>query len=166
MGKQIFYRETVPAYFLSVIFLAIACWMGVTLYQQINYGPVGAKPAPSSFYVVGMILALLIGLNFSAIRIRLTHDDVHVSYGVFGKTLAWTDVATCEIDSRLGARYDRWAIRFGVINGHPVIVYNTFGGTRVAFLAKGSKPRGMVVATRNPHELIRVANELISMNRG
>jgi hypothetical protein len=165
MGKQIFYRETVPDYFMAVIFLAMACWMGFTLYHQINYGPVGTKPAPNSFYVIGIILALLIGLNFSAIRIRLTAEDVHVSYGAFGKTLVWTDVATCEIDTRLGARYDRWGIRFGIIHDKPVTVYNTFGGTRVAFLAKGNKPRGMAVTTRNPEELKRIANELIGMHR-
>ena len=166
MEKQILYRETVPDYFTAVIFLAIACWMGFTLYHQINYGPVGAKPAPNSFYAIGIILALLIGISFSAIRIRLTADDVHVSYGVFCKTLAWTDVATCEVDTRLGARYDRWGIRFGIIHNKPVIVYNTFGGTRVAFLAKGNKPRGIAVTTRNPEELMRVSNELISTHRG
>ena len=165
MEKQIFYRETVPAYFMAVIFLAIACLMGFALYHQINFGPVGVKPAPNSFYVVGIILALLIGLNFSAIRIRLTHDDVHVAYGVFGKTLAWRNVAKCEIDTSSVVRYGGWGIRLGFIHGKPVSVYNTFGGTRVAFLAKGSKPRGLVVATRNPDELMRIANELIGMHR-
>jgi len=115
---------------------------------------------------IGIILALLIGINFSAIRIQLTADDVHVSYGVFGKTLAWKDVATCEVDTRLGARYDRWGIRFGIIHDKPVTVYNTFGGTRVAFLAKGNKPRGMAVTSRNPEKLMRIANELIGMQMG
>jgi hypothetical protein len=166
MEKQILYRETVPAFFMAVLFLVIACWMGFTLYRQINYGPIGSRPAPDSFYVVGIIFALLIGLNFSAIRIRLTDIDVHVSYGVFGKTLAWKDVATCEIDTSSVVRYGGWGVRLGFIHGKAVTVYNTFGGTRVAFLTKGSKPRGLVVTTRNPDELMRVANELIAIHRG
>ena len=166
MEKQIFCRETVPDYFTAVIFLAIACWMGFTLYHQVNYGPVGAKPAPNSFYAIGIILALLIGINFSAIRIRLTDADVRVSYGLFGKTLAWKDVASCETDTQSALRYGGWGIRLGMIRGKPVWVYNTFGGTRVAFLTKGDKPRGMVVTTRNPEELMRVANGLIGMQTG
>ena len=166
MEKQILYRETVPAYFMAVLFWVIACWMGFNLYHQINYGPVGSRPAPNSFYAVGIIIAILIGLNFGAIRIRLTDVDVHVSYGVFGKTLAWKDIASCEIDTSSVIRYGGWGIRLGFIQGKPVTVYNTFRGTRVAFLNKGSKPRGLVVTTRNPEELMRVANELIGMQRG
>ena len=166
MEKQILYRETVPVYFIAVLFLVIACWMGFNLYHQINYGPVGSRPAPNSFYVAGIILAFLTGLNFSAIRIRLTDVDVHVSYGVFGKTLAWKDVSACEIDTSSVVRYSGWGIRLGIIHGKPVTVCNTFGGTRVAFFTRGDKPRGMVVTSRNSEELMRVSNELISMNRG
>ncbi len=56
MEKQIIYRETVPAYFMAMIFLAIACWMGFSLYYQINYGPIGSRPAPNNFYVMGLSL--------------------------------------------------------------------------------------------------------------
>jgi hypothetical protein len=161
MEKQILYRETVPAYGMAAIFLVIACWMGFNLYYQINYGPIGSRPAPNNVYVAGIVIALLIGLNFSAIRIRLTDVDVHVAYGLFGKTLAWKHVASCGIDTQSVLRYGGWGIRLGMIRGKPVWVYNTFGGTRVAFLTRGRKPRGMVVTTRNPEELIRVANGLI-----
>ncbi len=166
MDKRILYRETIPAYGMVAIFLVIACSMGFSLYHQINYGPIGSKPAPDNLYAIGCIVALLIGANFSAIRIRLTDLDVHVSYGLFGKTLPWHDVASCEIDRGAAAlRYGGWGIRLGMIKGKPVWVYNTFGGTRVAFLTSGRKPRGMVVTTRNPEELMRVANELIGMQK-
>jgi len=165
MEKQILYRETVPAYFMAVIFLAIACWMGFSLYYQSNYGLIGSRPAPNNFYVIGIVFALLIGLNFSAIRIRLTDVDVHVSYGLFGKTIAWKDIATCEKDASSVARYGGWGIRLGFVHGKPVTVYNTFGGTRVAFLTRSGKPRGLVVTTLNPEELMRAANQLIRMQK-
>ena len=150
---------------MLAIFLVIAGWMGFNLYYQINYGPIGSRPAPNIFYLIGALLALLIGLNFSAIRIRLTDVGVHVSYGVFGKTLAWKDVATCEIDTSSVVRYGGWGIRLGIIHGKMVTVYNTFGGTRVAYLTKVSKPRGIVVTTRNPEALVRLSNQLIEMRR-
>jgi len=75
-------------------------------------------------------------------------------------------VASCETDTQSVLRYGGWGIRLGMIRGKPVWVYNTFGGIRVAFLAKGDKPRGMVVTTRNPEELMRVENELIGMQTG
>jgi hypothetical protein len=163
--KQVLYRETVPAYGIAAIFLAVAICMGFSLYYQINYGPIGSRPAPNSVYIIGAALALLFGLNFSAIRIRLTDVDAHVSYGLFGKTLAWKDVAKCERDDRSMVRYGGWGIRLGFIHGKPVTVYNTFFGSRVAFLTKGRKPRGLVVTTRNPEELMRVSNQLIGMQR-
>ncbi len=165
MEKQILCRETVPAYAMIVIFLIIAIGMAFSFFYQINYGPIGAKPAPNTFYVVGAVLALLIGLNFSAIRIRLTDVDVRVSYGLFSKTLAWKDVASCEIDTGSALRYGGWGIRLGRIRGENVWVYNTFGGIRVAFLTKGPKPLGMVVSTRNPKELLRMANQQIAMQK-
>ena len=166
LEKQILYRETVPVYGMIAIFSVVAGWMAFSLYYQLNYGPFGSRPAPNNVYIAGVIFALLIGLNFSAIRIRLTDVDVRVSYGLFGKTLAWHDVASCEIDSGAALRYGGWGIRLGIIHGKKVWVCNTFGGTRVAFLTKGSKPSGSVVSTRNPDELMRISNELIGMQRG
>ena len=165
MEKQILYRETVPSYFIMALFLVIAVWMGFNLYYQINYGPIGSRPAPNTSYIIGIPLALLFGINFSAIRIRLTDVDARISYGLFSKTLAWKDVATREKDTSSIVRYGGWGIRLGFIHGKPVTVYNTFGGTRVAFLTRSRKPRGMVVTTRNPEELMRVSNQLIGMQR-
>jgi len=163
MEKQVMYRETVPAYAIAAIFLGIAIWMGLSLYHQLDYGPIGPRPAPDNFYAAGIIFALLVGLNFSAIRIRLTNVDIRVSYGLFHKTLAWRDVASCEIDRGSVWRYGGWGIRLGIIHGKKVWVYNTFGGTRVAFLTKSGKPFGLVVSTRNPEELMRASNQLIEM---
>ena len=165
MEKRVLYRETVPCYLMMAIFIIIAFWMGFGLYYQINHGPIGSKPAPNMFYIVGASLALLIGLNFSAIRIRLTDADIRVSYGLFSKTLSWRNVGKCEIDDRSVVRYGGWGIRMGIIHGKPVVVYNTFGGTRVAFLTGARKPQGLVVTTRNPEELMRVSHPLIGMQR-
>lgn len=119
MGKQIIYQEFVPAHFMVAIFSIIARCMGFNLYYQINYGPIGSRPAPNIFYAIGAPLAVLFGLNFSAIRIRLTAVDVHVSFDLFGKTLAWKDAATCEIGTSSVVRYGGWGVRFGIIHGKP-----------------------------------------------
>ena len=75
-------------------------------------------------------------------------------------------LASCETDSGSAFRYGGWGIRRGRIRGKKVWVYNTFVGIRVAFLARGGNPSGMVVTTRNPEELMRVSNELIGMQKG
>ena len=150
---------------MVAIFLIVVLGMGVALYYQLHYGPVGTSPASNGSLFVIMALSILIGINFSAIRIHLTDIDVRVSYGLFGKTLAWRDVASCEIDTSSVLRYGGWGIRLGMIQGKAVWVYNTFGGKRVAFLTKANKPKGMVVTTQNSEELIRISNQLIGMKK-
>ncbi len=139
--------------------------MAFSLYYQVHFGPLGSTPAPNGVYIAGVAVALLVGLNFSAIRIRLTDAGVRIAYGLFGKTLSWSKVKSCAIDSGSALRYGGWGIRLGSIHGNRVWVYNTIGGTRVAFLTESNRPTGMVVTTRNPDELMRIANQLIGMQR-
>ena len=42
---------------------------------------------------------------------------MRVSYGLFGKTLVWKDIASCEIDNALALRYGGWGIRLGIVQG-------------------------------------------------
>jgi hypothetical protein len=165
MEKHIVYRETVPAYAIAAIFLIIAFLMAFSLYHQRSSGPIGLKSAPDNINIAGAVFALLVGLNFSAIRIQLTDVDMRISYGLFSKRLFWHEVASCEIDRGSALRYGGWGIRLGSIGGKKVWVYNTFGGTRVAFLTRSSEPSGMVVTTCNPEELMRVSNQQIQIHK-
>lgn len=161
MEKRVLYSETVPAYALTVILLSITLLMACMLFYQIYHGPIGARPAPNSFLACLAIFFLLVGMNFHAIRIRLTDVEVRVSYGIFRRTLAWKDIASCEADDQSALRYGGWGIRFGILRGKKVMVFNTFGGKRVAFFAKSAKSRGLAASTRNRDELMRIANQQI-----
>jgi hypothetical protein len=163
MEKRIIYSETVPTFAIMAIVLAIALLPAFMLYYQIHYGAFGSKPAPNFVLACMASLFLLIGINFSAIRIQLTNVDVRVSYGVFGKTLHWKDIASCEADDQSALRYGGWGIRFGMIRGKRVLVFNTFGGERAAFLTKLEKSRGLVASTRNRGELMRISQEQIAI---
>jgi hypothetical protein len=163
MEKRILYSETVPCYAMMAIFFMITLVQALMLFYQINYGPLGSKPAPNSILASLALLFLLIGINFSAIRIRLTDVDVRVSYGVFRKTLPWKEIGACEADDQSAMRYGGWGVRFGMVRGGKVLVFNTFGGKRVAFLPKAKTSRGLVASTRNRDELMRVAKQQIDM---
>jgi hypothetical protein len=164
MEKRILYSETVPTCAIMAILLAIALLQAFMLYYQINYGPFGSKPAPNSILAGMASLFLLIGINCNAIRIHLTDVDVRVSYGVFHKSLLWKDIASCEADDRSALRYGGWGVRFGMVCGNKVLVFNTFGGKRAAFLTKLEKSRGLVASTRNRDELMRIAKQQIAIH--
>jgi hypothetical protein len=163
MEKRIIYSETVPTFAIMAIVLAVALLLAFMLYYQISDGPFGSRPAPNSVLAGMASLFLLIGINFSAIRIQLTDVDVRVSYGVFRKTLPWKEIASCEADDQSALRYGGWGVRFGMIRRKKVLVFNTFGSKRAAFLTELEKSRGLVVSTRNRDELMRIAKQQIAM---
>jgi hypothetical protein len=164
MGKQILYRETMPAHAMAILLIAVAFSTGFAFYYQVTYGPIGSRPAPNIIYAGLTIFFLLIGINFSAIRIYLTNADAHVSFGLFGKTLAWKDIASCEADSTNVLRYGGWGVRLGVFQRKKVWGYNTFGGKRVALIPKDIKLFGILFSTRNSEEVLRIAKKQIEPN--
>jgi hypothetical protein len=164
MEKRILYSETIPTYAIMTMLYAVALLLVYMLYYQISYGPFGSKPAPNFTLACMALLFLLIGINCNAIRIHLTEVDVRVSYGVFHKTLLWKDISSCEADDQSALRYGGWGVRFGMIRGKKVLVFNTFGGKRAAFLTKLEKSRGLAVSTRNRDELMRISKRLIAMH--
>jgi hypothetical protein len=164
MEKRILYSERVPTFAIMAILFAVALLQAFILYYQIQFGPFGSRPAPNYVLALTILFFLLIGINFSAIRIQLTDVDVRVSYGVFHKTLRWEEIASCEADDQSALRYGGWGVRFGMIRGKKVLVFNTFGGRRAAFITKLEKSRGLVSSTRNRDELMRIAKQMIAMH--
>ena len=141
---------------LSVFTAAILFWF---LYQLIN-GPVGTKPAPNWFLGVMSTLFILLTINFSSIHTVISPEGIRVKYGLFGCFRSWEQIKSCEEDDK--KHFYGWGIRFGKYKGKWVWVYNVIGGTRVAFISRNRKPRGLIISTRRAEEMIKAANSFIS----
>ena len=70
----------------------------------------------------------------------------------------WAAVA-CEADEE--DSFYGWGIRLGRYKHHWVWVYNVIGGPRVVFLNGRRKPKGLIVSTAHPDEVISISNTRI-----
>ena len=159
MTEHILYREDKLSIGITVILGIIAVLMTIYLVAQMLYGPIGSKPAPT--WSLGLLAGffILCTINFFKIRITLTDDRVKVYYGVFGSSRKWTELRGCELDTKNG--FYGYGIRFGKYKAEWSWIYNVIGGARVVFLAKPDKPGTLIVSTRNPDEILRIAKEMI-----
>lgn len=156
---EMLYKENRISIGLILILGGVSVAAGACFFVQLAHGPIGSRPAPTWLLGAFALAFFLLTLNFSYIRIQMTAGGVFVHYGVFGKHLPWTAVTVCEEDT-LNAVYG-WGIRFGKYKGQWVWIYNVIGGDRVAFLTRGNSPRGLIVSTARPAEVIRMACQMI-----
>ena len=141
---------------LGLITTGILFWF---VYQLIN-GPVGTKPAPNWFLGTMSLVFVLLTINFSSIHTLITSEGIRVKYGLFGCFRSWDQIKSCEQDEK--KHFYGWGIRFGKYKRKWVWVYNMIGGSRVVFIARSKKPRGLIISTKKPEELITAAEKYIS----
>jgi len=159
MEDKILYSEQRKSIGLTIILGFFTVLMAGYLTVHLIAGPLGARPAPIVVQAALSVFFLLMTINFRKLTITITESGVKVYYGVFGTTRQWKDIAACERDE-VNAVYG-WGIRFGMYKKQWVWVYNVIGGPRVVFVAKSKKPRGLIISTANPDEVIAAASKQI-----
>ena len=153
------YQERRRSWGITFILGASTLLLTAVLIAQCVYGPLGTKPAPTWFLATLVGLFALLTLIFRQITLTLIEDKVEVRYGIFSTARRWEHLIACEEDEQ-NAFYG-WGIRFGRYKHNWVWVYNVMGGPRVAFLTGKRKPKGLIVSTTNPGDVIRIANAQI-----
>ena len=155
MQDNILYKENRASFGIFVILFLVSLTMVVYLVIQLIYGPVGSKPSPDWVLALLVLIFILSTINFSHIRILLTDEHIKVYYGLFGTTLKWKDIVSCEPDEK--NHFYGWGIRFGKYKKQWYWIYNVIGGPRVVFLTEKTKPRGLIVSTSHPEKILEIA---------
>jgi hypothetical protein len=153
------YQEQRTSLGITILLGLASSLLAMVLITQLIYGPLGTKPAPTWFLASLTALFALVTVNFRHITLTLTEEKVEVRYGVFRTTRRWGQVIACEMDEK--HNFYGWGLRFGKYKCQWVWVYNVIGGPRVVFLTEKNKPRGLLVSTRNPEEVVRIASARI-----
>lgn len=161
MKENSIYREKRASTGIFLLLLFVTIVMIAYFLVQLIYGPVGSDPAPTFFLAGFALFFILLTINFRYISIKLTDEYIKVSYGIFSKTLNWVDVVDCEEDEK--NHFYGWGIRFGRYKKQWVWVYNVIGGPRIVFLTGKKNPRGLIVSTKNPQEILNIAKERLAV---
>lgn len=154
------YKERLFSKGIFIILSFFTLLMAIYLFSQIIIGPLGPKPAPNWILIILVVFFVLCTINFSYINTSLTQEYIKVNYGIFSMRLNWSDIKECELDEKNS--FYGWGVRFGKYKGRWVYIYNVIGGSRIAFISKHKKPRGLIISTKKPQEIIRIAKEYIS----
>ena len=155
MEENILYEENRLSIGMIIIVGSITLILTYFLIHQLLFGPTGTKSVPTYILIFLVVLFALSTINFSRIRIRLTDSGMSVYYGILGSERKWSDFTTCEKDGK--NYFYGWGIRFGRYKKQWVWIYNVVGGPRVAFITSKSNPKGLIVSTLKPEEIVRIA---------
>lgn len=148
---QVLYKETCPSKGITVI---LGLFTLVILAMAI-FSPLKEDPVVNWILISTAILFVLLTINFSFITILLSDSGVKVSYGIFSSSLPWKEISNCETDQK--NYFYGWGLRFGKYKKNWIWIYNVIGGQRVVFLTDRNKPKGLMVSTQNPQEIIDIA---------
>lgn len=162
MKSKVIYQEKHFSKGITIILGIVTLAVYTMMIIQMVRGPLGSKHAPT--WVIALIgtILLLATLNFAFLKITLTDQKVKIFYGLFGTSRKWVDLKLCEKDEK--NHFYGWGIRFGRYKHDWVWVYNVIGGPRVAFLRKEGKQKSLIISTKNPDEIVKLANEQIEKN--
>jgi hypothetical protein len=142
----------------SILFWGIGLLFAVLFFYQLNYGPVGDRPAPDWFYAMMFFIFLVIGLlvtNFNVLTIKATDFGITAGYGRFRYYIPWDNIMGSELDKGSQIRqYGGYGIRFGRRNGKSVLVYNTMSNPLVIIEVKKGKYRYFGFSTKHPDMVI------------
>lgn len=156
------YEERLPFPFAlgaSVVIGALAVMMAVLLVLQVTGNPVGERPAPDWFYLVMFVFLSAIALfvlNFRALFIGMTPQEITVAYGCIRRTVPWGDIEGCFWDESPTFSYGGWGIRITRVSGRWRLVYNLIGSPVVILRLRSGRFREFGFSTRNPEQVLEL----------
>lgn len=154
MGEEYLYEERIIAKWLLLIFVALTSFMLFFLLYQMFIGPFGGDPAPNWFYLLMFLVFLVLLVNFYGISIKMTHQHILVSYGLFKKVYQFDNIEAIRVDDTSVIKYGGAGIRIAKVKGKRTLVFNVIGGPRVVLTLNEGKFHEFVFSTRNPDIII------------
>jgi hypothetical protein len=152
VSKELLYEEKQKTYlfFYAIILMVIIIEaMSIVVQLLLSKNFISALP---SLGISTLLLAAFtfVLLNFFTMKLRITEDDLIVSYGLFKLTIKRSDILTCEPSTFSWKTYLGWGIRPGL------------DGT-VAWTAKGNKgirletkSRAYIISTGHAEKVCKI----------
>ena len=138
-----FYEEKQP--FTIFIISMLSTLIFIIIFNYLNL----EKISFTLYYLILSLIAVLL-LNFHALRIRITDENLEFGFGLIRNKIDRKDIISCEKMDIKFSNYLGAGIRYG-FDG--TIAYNTkFSGKAVKIKAK-EKNREYVITTDNPERI-------------
>ena len=153
------YEERIYSRWNILIMGTVVAAVLAALIGQLISGPLGAKPAPNTFFIGMILLFLALGANFATLTIRVTIHGISVGYGIIRHQIPWGEVIGCRVDEASALRYGGWGIRVGCVGGKRRLVYSILGAPRVVVERRLGRYEEFVFSTRNPEAVMKAINK-------
>ncbi len=163
--NMVVYEERLFSRWLTLILGVISLLMLWQVTQQVR-GLNQADDAPLWLYVVMLAVFVALTVNFAWLTIRMTDEEIVVSYGIIRHRLLWRDVTDCRLDDASAMKYGGWGIRRGWHDGKRRLVYSTLGDARVVLVTTDASDPEFVFSTAYPDDVVsRVQEHLRTRKR-
>ena len=161
----IVYEEKIFSRVIALIFAAIILFMAALFIYLLSL-PDGIDGWGALFYLIMIIILLFVGINFSILIIRITPDNLILSFGILKKRIAWSDIKSCEIMNIPWTKFGGIGIRYTKLNGKSALAYIVEGATKIALEMKGGKTQILIFSTRNPEEVLNIIRQKVELYGG
>lgn len=153
------YEEKLFSKWITTILASVTGIMLFILVYQLVKGPIGAKPAPTWFFLVMSLLFLGLTIGFSRVIILMTPEHVSIGYGLLRQKIPWGTIEDCYLDETSAVRYGGSGIRIAKVGEKWRIVYSVVGGPRVVLSVKEGKYREIAFSTKNPDQVMSLIKQ-------
>jgi len=160
----IVYEEKIFSKVMAFIFGATILFMLALLFYFLSL-PDEDNGIVVLIYLIIILILLFVGINFSILIIRITPDNLLISFGLFKKRIAWGDIKKCEIVNMSWTKFGGIGIRYTKLQGKTVLAYIVEGATKIALEMKGKKPQMFVFSTKNPNEILNIIRQKVELYR-
>ena len=160
---EIIYEERLFSRWMTLILGGVTLFILWQAMQQLQTGssdgaPVWLMPSMAVLFVVFTI-------NFMWLTIRITAEEVVVSYGLFRYRVRWHDIEDCYADEASAVWYGGYGVRVGWRAGKRRLIYNTIGDPRVVLLTRSTPTPEFVFSTAYPDEVIQAVRGRLKLEK-
>jgi len=136
------------------------------LWQAVEQLQTGSSDGAPFWLMPAMgVLFVALTVNFAWLAIRITNEEVVVSYGLLRHRVRWHDIEDCYADEASATWYGGYGIRVGWYAGKRRLIYNTIGDPRVVLLTGRPSTPEFVFSTAQPEEVIRTVSGRLRLER-
>lgn len=161
MPDEVIYEERISSLRTGAVFVALSA-LGLTLLAwRVTASGQGNVVVLLLFL---SILFLFFALNYRALVIRISTQDLQLSFGLFGWTVPWHTVAKAYIDDTSLWRIGGAGMHFSIIGGRYRAMLNFLEYPRVVIELKEKRGfvRDVAFSTGRPDEILRIIEQSIA----
>jgi hypothetical protein len=156
MNSDYVYEEKIIAKFMGGMLGISAVSMFFILIYGLFLNPSDEAPWLPYLFLIFFLFFLFLTLNFFRLIIRITYQDITVSYGIFKRRIGWENIENVYVDDTPAIKYGGAGIRTTRLKGEWILVYNVVGGPRCVLKLKEGRYKRFVFSTKNPDEVVNV----------